>query len=90
MSTILLPMKPEYIKSIFNGSKRIVYRKRIPKYSITRIVVYSTSPVKAIIGEIEVQKTMTMESHCFGNIQKMEQEYLKNNLMIISEIVMLY
>lgn len=62
MSTILLPMKPEYVKSIFNGSKRIVYRKRIPKYSITRIVVYSTSPVKAIIGEIEVQKTMTMES----------------------------
>lgn len=61
MSTILLPMKPEYAKSIFKGSKKIVYRRRIPKYSITRIVVYSTSPVKAVIGEIEVQKTMRME-----------------------------
>lgn len=61
MGTILLPVKPEYVKSIFKGSKKIVYRRRIPKYCITRIVVYATSPVKAVIGEIEVQKTMTME-----------------------------
>ena len=72
MSTILLPMKPEDAKSIFNGSKKIVYRRRIPKYSITRIVVYSTSPVKAVIGEIEVQKTMIMESSLLWEYTKDE------------------
>ena len=77
MSTILLPMKPEYVKSIFNGSKKIVYRKQIPKYSITRIVVYSTSPLKAVIGEVEVQKTMTMECSLLWECTKNETEISK-------------
>ena len=61
MSTILLPIKPEYIELIFNGTKKYEYRKTLPKHKVTRIIVYLTAPTKAIVGEIEVKTTMRMK-----------------------------
>lgn len=51
---ILMSIKPEYANKIFSGIKRYEFRKRIPKQPFERVYVYSSSPVKKIIGFFDV------------------------------------
>lgn len=60
MAVILLSIKPEYSKKIVSGEKRFEYRKRLPKKNITKIIIYSSSPEKKVIGEVQVLGTMSM------------------------------
>jgi len=55
MATILLSIKAEYVSRILSGEKTFEYRKRIPKQSIDRIVIYETSPKKRIVGIADVR-----------------------------------
>ena len=54
MSTILLSIKPEFSEKIFNETKKYEFRKRVARKKVEKIVVYATSPVKKIVGEVEV------------------------------------
>jgi len=54
MSTILLSIKPEYVSKIINNTKKYEYRRLLPKRYIDKIIIYSTLPVKKVIGEVEV------------------------------------
>lgn len=54
MCTILLPIKPEYANKIIEQTKLYEYRKTKCRKKIDRIVIYSTSPIKRIIAEVEV------------------------------------
>ena len=58
MSKILLSIKPEYADKIFAGTKKYEYRKRIASSSVDTIVLYSTFPVRRILGEITVTRTI--------------------------------
>ena len=58
MCTILLPIKPEYANKIVDKIKLYEYRKNICKKKIDKIVIYSTAPVKKIIGEVEVKEVI--------------------------------
>lgn len=60
MSTILLSIKPEYVKRIFEGTKKYEFRKHLAQKSVSKIIVYSTFPEMKIVGEVEVIKTLTM------------------------------
>ena len=52
---VLLSIKPKYVKSIINGDKRYEFRKTIFKNrEIDRIFIYSSSPVKKIVGTFEI------------------------------------
>ncbi len=52
---VLLSIKPQFVKEIFNGTKRFEYRKAIFKNKdIKTIVVYATMPVGKIVGEFEI------------------------------------
>jgi type I restriction enzyme S subunit len=52
---VLLSIKPKYVKSIIECEKRYEFRKRIFKNrEITRIFIYSSSPVKKIVGTFEI------------------------------------
>ena len=53
--TILLPIKPEYANKIVDQTKLYEYRKNICKRDSDKIVIYSTSPVKRFITEVEVK-----------------------------------
>lgn len=55
MSTILMSIKPEYVEKLFNGTKKYEYRKKKCKKSIDKIIVYSTNPVKKVVGELEIE-----------------------------------
>src|SRR5690606_7798089 len=52
---VLLSIKPEYVKKIFEGEKKYEYRKVIFKKKVSKIVVYSTMPVGKLIGEFEIE-----------------------------------
>lgn len=58
MNDILLSIKPEYVEKIFNGSKKFEFRRRCCKKTIRKIVIYATSPVKKVVGEIEVKRIL--------------------------------
>jgi len=52
---VLLSIKPKYVKSIIDGEKRYEFRKTIFKNrEIDRIYIYSSSPVKKIVGTFEI------------------------------------
>ena len=54
---ILLSINPEYVERIFSGIKKYEYRKKIFKNkNVGTIVIYSTYPVKKIVGEFEIEK----------------------------------
>jgi len=55
MCKVLLPIKPEYAKQIFEGTKTFEYRKsRFKRQNVDSIVIYVTAPVKKIIGEVKL------------------------------------
>ena len=58
MSTILMSIKPIYVEKIFSEKKKYEYRKRICKNKIDKIIVYSTSPVKKIVGELIIKRVI--------------------------------
>lgn len=54
---ILLSINPEYVEEIFSGKKKYEFRRTIfKKQGIKSIIVYSTSPVKKIVGEFEIEE----------------------------------
>lgn len=55
MCTILLPIHPNHVKNILDGTKQYEYRKRICKKPVDRILIYSTAPVMKVVGEAEIE-----------------------------------
>ncbi|MCZ6404845.1 hypothetical protein O4N82_24435 [Vibrio parahaemolyticus] len=49
---VLLSIRPEYVKQIFDGSKKYEFRRKSFKKKVNTILVYSTSPTKKVVGEI--------------------------------------
>jgi predicted transcriptional regulator len=54
MCKLLLSINPEHVNNILDGTKRFEFRKTRCKERIDTIVIYSTSPVMKIVGEVEV------------------------------------
>lgn len=55
MSTILLAIKPEFVRKIINGEKKYEYRRKLPKREVTKIIIYATNPVMKIVGEVAIE-----------------------------------
>lgn len=64
---ILMSIRPEYADKIFLGIKRFEFRKRIPKQPFKRVYVYSSSPVKKIIGYFDVDFVLHGEPNDLWN-----------------------
>jgi predicted transcriptional regulator len=55
----LFSIKPEFALKLFNGNKFYEYRRAVFAQSrVNRIVVYASSPVMRIIGELEIDKIL--------------------------------
>ena len=54
MSKMLLSIKPEYVNKIMSGKKRYEFRKFHCRDDIDTIVIYATTPVKRVIGEVTI------------------------------------
>jgi len=56
---VLLSIKPRYVKSIIDGEKRYEFRKKVFRNpSVSRVLIYSSSPVKKIVASFEVGKIL--------------------------------
>lgn len=56
---VLLSIKTEFVKEIFNGTKKFEYRKVIFKNKdIKTVVIYETMPVGKIVGEFEIEQIL--------------------------------
>lgn len=86
MSTILMSIKPEYVKKIFAGEKKYEYRKTKCKNSPNKIIVYASFPIKKIVGELIIEEVLYdkkdviwEKTNMYGGIfQKKYDEYFKN------------
>jgi len=65
---VLLSIKPKYVRSIIEGDKRYEFRKTVFKNrGIDRIYIYSSSPVKKIVGTFEVGGILEDHPHKLWN-----------------------
>ena len=58
MTTILMPIKPKYVDKILKGEKKYEYRKIKPNRNVNKMIIYSTSPVKKVVAEVEVKRVI--------------------------------
>lgn len=54
----LLSIRPHYVDLIVNGVKSVEFRRRPFAKSISHIVIYSTTPVKRLVGVCEVERVV--------------------------------
>jgi predicted transcriptional regulator len=59
LGTILLSIKPEYVKKIIEGTKKYEYRKRLAKSDIDLIYIYCTHPVMKVVASVKVEGTIS-------------------------------
>jgi predicted transcriptional regulator len=54
---VLLSIKPKYVEEIFKGNKKYEFRKSIFRLTdeLERVYIYSTSPVKKIVGTFTIE-----------------------------------
>lgn len=55
MCKILLSINPEHVENIFIGKKEYEYRKVKCHRKVDKIIIYSTSPVRKVVGEANVK-----------------------------------
>ena len=54
MCNMLISINPQHVENIFNGTKKYEYRKIRCKQDVDKIIIYSTYPIKKIVGEAKV------------------------------------
>ena len=56
---LLISIRPQYAEKIFDGSKTVELRRLRPRVSNgDRVVVYASTPVKAVIGDFTVDRVV--------------------------------
>lgn len=58
MCNMLISINPQHVENIFNGTKKYEYRKIRCKQDVDKIIIYSTYPIKKIVGEAKVEKIL--------------------------------
>lgn len=54
MKAILMPIHPEYVERILNGTKRFEYRKQVAKTPCSTMLIYATAPVQKVVAQARV------------------------------------
>ena len=95
MGTIMMSIKPEYVKKIFSGIKKYEYRKKKCKQKIDKIIVYSSSPVQKVVGELLIEDVLYNkkeiiwnETNIYGGINKdkFDKYFEKNDYAVAYKI----
>lgn len=55
---ILLAIRPEYVRRIFNGSKTYEFRKRLAKEDCDVLLIYCTAPISKVVGTARIAERM--------------------------------
>ena len=89
---VLLSIKPEYVEKIFSGIKKYEYRRSIFKNKeIDTIVIYSSSPVKRIVGEFKIKNIICDTPENLWKLHhKIDKESHKNFLNYLKDLEKAY
>lgn len=55
MCSVIMSIKPEFVYNIFTGEKVYEFRKKLCKRQVNHIYIYSTNPIRRIVGEAEIE-----------------------------------
>lgn len=85
MSQMLLSIKPQYVREILSGKKKYEFRKFRCRDEIDTIIIYATSPIKEVVGEVsliqiiegDVEHVWNQTSPYGGVLKEDYQEYYK-------------
>lgn len=58
MCKILMSINPEHVEKILNGTKKYEFRKQASKIIPDKIIIYCTTPIQKIVGEVEVKEVL--------------------------------
>lgn len=59
---VILSIKPQFAKRIFEGSKKFEFRRSIFKNpDVNEVIVYASAPISKIIGEFKVDGVINSE-----------------------------
>jgi len=50
LTDVILSIKPVYANAILEGVKTVEFRKRVFKKNVDKVFIYSSSPIKMIVG----------------------------------------
>lgn len=80
--SVLLSIKPKYVKEIEQGSKQYEFRKSIFKQITNEIWVYASAPIKQIVGKIWVDEIIedspqNLWSNCYMNAGIEKNDFFK-------------
>ena len=50
----LMSIRPQFANAILAGTKTVEFRKRRLAEDVSRVVIYTTSPIQAVVGEFTV------------------------------------
>jgi predicted transcriptional regulator len=51
---MLLSINPEHVENILSGMKKYEFRKVRCRSDVDKMIIYSTAPVMAVVGEAEI------------------------------------
>lgn len=69
---LLMSIHPQHVENILSGRKIYEYRKISPRKDVDKILIYSTSPVKKVVGEAEVENIIEEEKE---KVWKLTQKF---------------
>lgn len=81
---VLLAIRPKYATSILAGSKSVEFRRQCFSSDVAHIVLYATSPVKAIVGITQVDTIIT------DSIPKLWKQFNGNSGVSHTEFIEYY
>lgn len=58
-----MSIRPEFARAILSRDKRVEFRKRRLAPDVSRVVIYTTSPVRAVVGEFSVAEQVVTSPH---------------------------
>lgn len=61
MKKIILSIKPNHVENIIKGLKKYEYRKKLPREKVKKIIIYSTSPIKKVVAEVEILNVLSFK-----------------------------
>ena len=58
----IFAIRPEYAKSILDGTKKYEYRKVACKKPIEKMLIYATAPIMQVVGEADIREVLVGET----------------------------
>ena len=62
---VLMSIRPQYASKILDGRKTVELRRKFPEVGAigATVLIYSSSPVKAIVGTARIKKVAKLPTH---------------------------